>query len=154
MAIDVAALKQPWVPRDTFSSRLRQVRNELGLKVEEMAATCGFPMPTYNSWERGRRPHKLDEVVRKIVDATGVDRDWLMWGGDVGREGGIPSSRWKTRSTFGDIAGSLCASPDADQLMLFDDGDVVRMWPRSVPDVEVPASAGASVELAPAAAAA
>lgn len=95
MAIDIAALEQPWIPTDTFASRLRQVRHELNLKVEEMAERIGRPMPTYASWERGTRPHGLDDVVNQIAERTGVDRNWLMWGSGAGSDQQRPS-----RSSF------------------------------------------------------
>lgn len=82
-----------WVPTaptaDTFGARLRLLRLALNdATVEEMAKRCNVPAPTWRTWERGARPHGLDIVVRRIVDATGVDRDWLMWGSATIRDTG------------------------------------------------------------------
>lgn len=74
-----------WVPApptaETFAARLRLLRLAMGdASIEEMAKRCGTSPATWRTWERGARPHGLDLVVRRICDATGVHRDWLMWG--------------------------------------------------------------------------
>jgi len=69
-----------WTPDDTFGSRLLLVRRALQLTTEEAAAACGLVSPTWNTWENGSTPRKLNDVVEKISQALGVDRDWLMWG--------------------------------------------------------------------------
>ena len=48
----------------------------------ELATLCGQPLTTWGTWERERSmPRNLLEVVTAITNATGVDRDWLLWGG-------------------------------------------------------------------------
>ncbi len=37
--------------------------------------------------EDGRTPRRMDLKVRQIAMAFGVDRDWLMWGGELAPEG-------------------------------------------------------------------
>lgn len=74
----------PWVPPDTFAHRLRTLRHELGLTVEEIARECGLKPATWSTWENGRKPHDLPAVANKIYDGTGVDRDWLVWGVKTG----------------------------------------------------------------------
>jgi transcriptional regulator with XRE-family HTH domain len=70
-----------WVPANTFGQRLRQLRLALGrLSVEEAAALCGLNDKTWSTWENGRHPQRMHEVVNKIAEATNVDRDWLMYG--------------------------------------------------------------------------
>jgi len=69
-----------WTPDDTFGSRLLLVRRALQLTTEEAATACGLVSPTWNTWENGSTPRKLNDVVEKISQALGVDRDWLMWG--------------------------------------------------------------------------
>lgn len=69
-----------WVPADSFGSRLIQLRRAMGLGQKEMALRCGYNDRTWNTWERGAVPRKLNEVVDAIHRATGVRRDWLMWG--------------------------------------------------------------------------
>jgi transcriptional regulator with XRE-family HTH domain len=71
---------QRWRPTTNFATRLRAVRRELGLQQDPFAALVGFPRPSVAAWEGGTRPRDLADVVQKISTATGVDRDWLMWG--------------------------------------------------------------------------
>jgi len=70
-----------WVPRDTFAARLALLRRELGITAEEAAARCGLNRATWQTWEHGASPRNMSAVVAKIALATGVSRDWLMWGG-------------------------------------------------------------------------
>lgn len=73
-----------WVPTDAFGNRLRLVRLELGLSVEEIAARCQINQTTWSKWERGINvPRGLHRVVAVICNETGVDRNWLMWGGPL-----------------------------------------------------------------------
>lgn len=75
-----------WRPRDSFGNRLLLLRRTLGLSQEEAAAKCGLDNGSWSNWENGKNPRQLAEVVHKIVRATGVDRDWLIWGGDLGSQ--------------------------------------------------------------------
>lgn len=71
---------EPLIPRDTFGLRLIMLRHELDLTVDQISAQCGIASATWSTWENGVRPRGLDDVVRKIVENTGADREWLMWG--------------------------------------------------------------------------
>ena len=73
-----------WVPRDTFGARLALLRRELKLSTEEIADRCGLNRATWQTWEHGSSPRKMDSVVTRIALATGVSREWLMWGGPLG----------------------------------------------------------------------
>lgn len=77
------------VPVDTFGTRLFIMRKEMKLTVEAIAALCGVAHPTWTTWENGAKPRDLVGAVQKIAEATGYDRDWLMWGGPLanGRSG-------------------------------------------------------------------
>ena len=72
-----------WVPEDTFAGRLLLLRHELGESTEALAARCGLKHQTWSTWERGSSPRNMSAVVAAISLATGVDRDWLMWGGQL-----------------------------------------------------------------------
>ena len=72
-----------WVPGDTFAARLILLRRELGLTTDELADLCGIKRATWSTWERGAAPRKMGAVVAQIALATGVSRDWLMWGGPL-----------------------------------------------------------------------
>ena len=89
-ALTLAHMKgKAWRPEDSFGARLRLVRGELGLTVEDIALRCGVRTPTWSSWERGSLPRGMHRIVERIAEVTGVDREWLMWGGSLTR-----STRW------------------------------------------------------------
>jgi len=81
-----------WRPADSFGVRLLLVRRSLGMSQEEAAVKCGLDNGSWSNWENGKNPRNLAEVVHKIVMATNVDRDWLIWGGDLSPS----STRWET----------------------------------------------------------
>lgn len=72
---------ESWVPENTFALRLRIMRAVLGLSVEEIAERCAVAPATWSKWERGSQPRGLVRTVEAIVKETGIDRDWLMFGG-------------------------------------------------------------------------
>lgn len=83
-----AQTTEAWIPQDSFGSRLLLLRREKHMTVEQIAKLCGIAQPTWTTWENGARPRDFLTAVTKIVDATGVDRDWLLWGAsDPGRGG-------------------------------------------------------------------
>lgn len=69
-----------WVPELTFGSRLFLLRRSLHKSVKEAAADTGLHYATWSTWENGRTPSNLAQVVSTIADTYGVDRNWLMWG--------------------------------------------------------------------------
>lgn len=71
----------PWVPEDTFSSRLALVRNHLHWNVKEAADACGINDQTWRNWEEGSLPRDITATARKIAAATGCDARWLILGG-------------------------------------------------------------------------
>lgn len=82
---DVAPITEapkPWVPKDSFATRLILIRRELDLTQAEAASRCGVKAATWNTWENGSRPRGLDAIVVAISKGLGVDRDWLMWGAE------------------------------------------------------------------------
>lgn len=68
-------------PADTLSGRLAQIRHERGWSQREAAEVTGVPFGTWQGMEAGgRRTMSLDQHIQRIADATGYDRDWIMWG--------------------------------------------------------------------------
>jgi transcriptional regulator with XRE-family HTH domain len=67
-------------PRDRWASRLVLLRLDMGLSQKEIAELCGIKRPTWATWENGAIPRNQAEVARKITQATGYDRDWLLFG--------------------------------------------------------------------------
>lgn len=82
----------PWRPADTFGARLALVRQRLGLNVTQAAALCGVPQASWHTWERGVQPQRLYDIVDKIVEGTGVERDWLLGGGNLAPASSASSS--------------------------------------------------------------
>lgn len=83
-----------WVPGDTFAARLVLLRRELDLTTDEIADRCGIKRPTWQTWEHGTSPRNMSAVVAQIALATGVNRNWLTWGGPLSalnRPNGGPS---------------------------------------------------------------
>lgn len=72
--------EESWRPPDAFGLRLVHLRKHLKLSSVAIAALCDLKPSTWASWETGARPQDLIGVVNKIVAATGVDRDWLLFG--------------------------------------------------------------------------
>lgn len=69
-----------WVPVESFATRLVQLRRHLGWNQGEAAGRCGLDDGSWSNWERGVKPRDMASIVARIHAATGVDRDWLMWG--------------------------------------------------------------------------
>lgn len=80
MALAEQFSDEPWIPEDTFASRLILIRRQLDLTTEEAAERCGLKAPTWNTWENGTVPRGMDSVVQAISAGLGVNRDWLIWG--------------------------------------------------------------------------
>ncbi len=69
-----------WVPTNTFGMRVHQLRHACGLSAAELGEITGNAETTVLNWEKGSAPKNQAEIVDKIARATGVDRNWLMWG--------------------------------------------------------------------------
>ena len=75
--------KRPRPKADTLSARLVLMREELGWSQRKAAEMTGVKFGTWQGMEKGRRTMQLNKHIDKIADATGYDRDWLMWGGPL-----------------------------------------------------------------------
>jgi transcriptional regulator with XRE-family HTH domain len=96
-----------WRPTDSFGTRLLLVRREKQLSVEVASATVGVKQASWSSWERGTQPRNIVNVVSKISDGLGVDRDWLMWGGALTPAGSAPGEMSATLpATFSDLVAA------------------------------------------------
>lgn len=77
-------MSQTWIPAQTFGTRLAMVRRHLGWNIKEAASRTGLDDGSWSNWERGALPRNMAEVVERIHQETGADRDWLMWGSEAG----------------------------------------------------------------------
>lgn len=103
------ATEAPWVPDVDFGARLWLARHTAGLDLREAADLCQLNYRTWQSWEAGRRPQDMADVVTKIAAGLGVDRHWLMWGEDG--PGAVRMSREQEPAGQRPFSGS-----DIDQL--------------------------------------
>lgn len=87
-----------WVPADTFGTRLMLLRRHLDLTVEQAAERAGLSHATWSTWERGAMPRNLPSVVTAVVEAFGVDREWLLWGELARTQPPTPGGRRAGRS--------------------------------------------------------
>ena len=69
--------------RDTFALRLLAIRHEMDMTQEEIADLVGVKRAAWNTWEHGAIPQRQADIVKKIADATGYERDWLLYGGQL-----------------------------------------------------------------------
>ena len=79
-----------WVPQDTLAARVVLLRHTLGLSRRQFSQLTGVTEAALQGIEEGRSPHKLPEKIQKIHQATGVSREWLMWGGPLNDENPHP----------------------------------------------------------------
>lgn len=87
------------VPLDTFGNRLMLARAFAGhISISKAAEATGLGRGAWQNWERGTPPQNMAAVVEIIAAALGVDREWLMWGGQLGSQqpprspDGLPSA--------------------------------------------------------------
>ncbi|WP_231385874.1 helix-turn-helix domain-containing protein [Rhodococcus aetherivorans] len=79
-----AAMRETnWTPADTLAHRFILVRTQLGMDRKSFAELTGLTENQLQSIEAGRSPRELDKKVQMVHDATGVSREWLMWGGPL-----------------------------------------------------------------------
>lgn len=82
MALAEREHEDDWVPADTFASRLRAIRFELGLTQEEAASKCGINPKTWATWELpgDRSPRNMARVAQQIHDGLKVSRNYVLYG--------------------------------------------------------------------------
>jgi transcriptional regulator with XRE-family HTH domain len=74
------------IPPDQFRYRVLLARLHAGLTTREAADRCGTNSASWSNWERGTMPRDLLNTVNKISDGLGIDRDWLLFGGQLATE--------------------------------------------------------------------
>lgn len=98
--IDTTDTSTGWVPQDTFGARLALVRQARRWNISEAAEACGLIGESWRNWEHGRPPRSMNEVVVAISEATGCDREWLMWGGPLTSPFGSAGAVTRRSPTF------------------------------------------------------
>ena len=63
--------------RGRFALRLKELREEAGLSVEQFAEKSGIPVQTLYNWEKARRVPSMDQFPQ-ISKALGVSIDTLL----------------------------------------------------------------------------
>lgn len=75
------------IPQDTFRARLMLVRLHAGdLTIKQAAEKSGLNYGSWSNWERGGKPRDILDVADSISAAFGVDREWLLYGGQLAAE--------------------------------------------------------------------
>lgn len=87
----------PWRPGDTFAVRLAALRTELGMNAAQISRLCGIADQTWRNWEDGVGPQDLLAAIETIVEHTGCDRDWLLYGGPLAPPADKATYRGTTR---------------------------------------------------------
>jgi len=83
LAMTSAVEREDWRPDDTLAARFLLVRTQLGKDRKAFAAMTGLTENQLQSIESGRSPRDLATKVHQVHLVTGVDREWLMWGGPL-----------------------------------------------------------------------
>src|ERR1044072_9203011 len=72
------------IPADSFSNRLMLARAHAGhLSIREAADLCDLGRGAWTNWEKGARPADIIDIATVVADKLGVDRDWLLFGGQL-----------------------------------------------------------------------
>ena len=124
-------MESDWIPRDDLATRVVVLRTQMGLSRRQFAQLTGLTENQLQGIEDGRSPHKLPEKVQAIHDATGVSREWLMWGGPLDGEnprpegpgGGVDST---------DLGLKVRSSTKLSYRGEADDTNVIPMRPQEV----------------------
>lgn len=77
----------PAIPQDTLAIRVHIARTERKLSQRAAALKCGLTFGEWQGIEGGADARGLNSKIEKIARGLGYDRDWLMWGGPLAREG-------------------------------------------------------------------
>lgn len=80
-----SATQRGGIPADSFANRLMLARAYAGhLSIREAADLCGIGRGAWTNWEKGARPADIIEITAVIADKLSVDRNWLLFGGQLG----------------------------------------------------------------------
>ncbi|MCT4544536.1 MAG: helix-turn-helix transcriptional regulator [Vallitalea sp.] len=65
------------VEKTTFANRLKSIRKDKSLTLDELSKIVNLPAQTLNRYELGQRIPKID-VVKKIASNLDIDPLWLI----------------------------------------------------------------------------
>lgn len=83
MATEMETTARTLIPRDSLANRLVLIRRELGLSQREAAMRCGVGFGSWQSWENGSSPRNELRKLSQVAEELNVDRDWLLFGGNL-----------------------------------------------------------------------
>lgn len=82
------------IPADSFANRLMLARAYAGhLSIREAADMCDLGRGAWTNWEKGTLPGDIIDVATVVAEKLGVDREWLLFGGQLGQAQTRPSRR-------------------------------------------------------------
>jgi len=89
------------IPADSFANRLMLARAHADhLSIREAAELCELGRGAWTNWEKGTLPGDIIEVATIVAEKLKVDREWLLFGGQLAQAGPRRSGRG-SRSTHG-----------------------------------------------------
>jgi hypothetical protein len=84
-----AGTQRGGIPVDSFANRLMLARAHAGhLSIREAAELCDLGRGAWTNWEKGTLPGDIIEVATIVAEKLQVDREWLLFGGQLGRQEG------------------------------------------------------------------
>lgn len=90
------------IPLDSFANRLMLARAHAGhLSIREAADLCGLGRGAWTNWEKGARPADIIDIATAVAEKLDVDRDWLLFGGQLSTPEGRSTGRRQARRAGG-----------------------------------------------------
>lgn len=67
------------IPQWSFADRIRKVRRDAHMTIEQMAVALGVGDKRYAAWETGRNtPADITDIAVRLERVTGVPRTWFL----------------------------------------------------------------------------
>lgn len=67
------------LPQWTFADRIRKVRRDARLTIDQMAEELNVGVKAYGAWEAGRNtPGNIADIAVRLERVTGVPRTWFL----------------------------------------------------------------------------
>ncbi|MDV2632205.1 helix-turn-helix domain-containing protein [Lactococcus lactis] len=77
---------------DTNKNRVKQLRNKIGLTLQELSDKTGIPKTTISNYERGVASPKIDNA-KKMANILNASVPYLIGFSDINRPDGISKTR-------------------------------------------------------------
>lgn len=96
------------IPVDSFANRLMLTRAHAGhLSIREAADLCGIGRGAWTNWEKGALPGDIIDVATTVAEKLNVDREWLLFGGQLGQAKTRQARRSSLRQPYDSVTRSV-----------------------------------------------